>query len=334
MLVDVTAHRTSSIRDVIMALFQGYDYDVARLFLDSLRATGYRGRVIVVAARLTDVTVDQLEAAGVELVWFNRFSLPYLKHCATGWKWRRMYPLTRAATVRPISPIVRAYVRKRLDRIPLNDVVKQAKLAIPFVHYFCARFAVYSRLLAERGDEFDRVFLTDVRDVVFQADPFAWDVPTDRLACFSECPEKTIGDCRFNSRWIRDGLGQGALDEVADKQLICAGTTMGPTAAVARYLCAMVRQMMLLKRQVNGIDQGTHNYVMHTGAAGPFDVYLNHAGPVMNLAGTPVERLRFNNAGRLVNDDGSVVAVVHQFDRLPEMYRQRLSILSETGAAT
>lgn len=321
-------------RDVILALFQGYGYDVARPFLESLRATGYRGRVIFVASLLSEETVKQLEAAGVELVWFNRFSIPYPKHRGGRWQWRRMYPLTRLATVWPISAAVRTYVRGRLKRIAEDDVVAQAKLAIPFVHYFCARFAVYSQLLAERGGEFDRVFLTDVRDVVFQRDPFAWDVPTDRLACFSEEPSIPIGKCRFNSRWIRDGLGQVAVDAVADKTLICAGTTMGPTDMVRRYLVALVRQMMLLKKQVNGIDQGTHNYIVHTGAAGPFTIAMNHDGPVINLSRTPIERLRFNDDDELTNDDGSVIAVVHQFDRLPAEQQKRFKVLRETGVAS
>jgi len=334
MTATAAGNPTSTSRDVILALFQGYDFEVARPFLESLRATGYRGRVIFVGSELSANTRRQLRDAGVEIVWFSRWSIRYPKQRNGRWQWRRMYPLTRLASIWPTRIAVRWIIGMLLRCRDEGDVMWQAKLAVPFVHYFCARFAVYSRLLAERSDEFDRLFLADVRDKVFQRDPFAWDVPSDRLACFSEQPGMTIGQCRFTSRWIRNGIGQRAVDEVADEQLLCAGTTMGPTDAMRRYLAALVRQMLMLRKQVNGIDQGTHNYIVHTGKAGPWRMYMNHDGPVINLGRTPEARLRFNDSDQLVNDDDSVIAVVHQFDRLTTKQQRRFQVLRDTGVAT
>ncbi len=65
-------------------------------------------------------------------------------------------------------------------------------------------------LNAEDAIEYGRIFLTDVRDVVFQGDPFMG-VPDDRLSFFLES-ERTLGSCPVNSDWLRRAYGQAVVD--------------------------------------------------------------------------------------------------------------------------
>lgn len=63
------------------------------------------------------------------------------------------------------------------------------------------RFFRYHRLLAESGHRFPRALLADIRDVVFQCDPF----PRDGLHVFAE--NERIGQNHFARRWFQPAYG-------------------------------------------------------------------------------------------------------------------------------
>lgn len=174
---------------------------------------------------------------------------------------------------------------------------------IPNVSY---RFTLYlDFLLANREIVADsKIMLTDLRDVVFQSDPFAFKYPPG-LSCFLEDESKTIGSCPFNSPWVINTLGRDVHDNLADKLISCAGVTVGDYDAMIEYLRLMVSFI-----SVQGAnDQGAHNGIVHLGLMPNITVYENEKGPVITV-------------GNMRNPKfGSKAAIVHQYDRHPEMIR-------------
>jgi hypothetical protein len=180
------------------------------------------------------------------------------------------------------------------------------------------RYWLYQWFLGDYGDRFDQVMLSDTRDVFFQRDPF--DFPLgEALCCFREDSSRTIGTCPFNSQWIREAFGNSALEELRDHPILCAGTTMGSTSIVKKYVDAMVDQLGKLRRLAGGVDQGVHNYLIQTGRFAPVAYFDNAGGPIMTLGYKSAASLRRDDQHRVLTDSGDLAHTLHQFDRHPEL---------------
>jgi len=129
----------------------------------------------------------------------------------------------------------------------------------------------------------------------------------------------------FSSSWMLTGLkcsqdcfGQKMLNRLSKNTIICSGISMGTTAEVVAYLKAMSETMeteAFAKCERNGVDQGVHNVLVHTGRIQGVQVLDQGSGWVANL-----------QAGRakiakhvVLNQKGGEVSVVHQYDRYKDL---------------
>lgn len=210
-------------------------------------------------------------------------------------------------TLLPVSPPV------GLEALPLNAL----------------RYFLYRDLLLASTTRHGRILLTDVRDVVFQADPFgaAW---AGGLNCVLEDPGTSIGNCPHNSRWVRRHLGEEALASVADRPVSCSGTVLADHETMLAYLDAMTRGLVPFTpgERMAGYDQGVHNILVHTllghnwlahsGALENLTLHDND-GPVLTLAATKGEPV-VDAQGLVRNARGRIPAIVHQYDRKPALF--------------
>ena len=90
------------------------------------------------------------------------------------------------------------------------------------------------------------IFLVDVRDSVFQLDPFEH-VPrasdpsgaSGLLYFFGEAPDATrLGKSPKNYKWLSAAYGDHVAHLLADKPTICSGATMGEQIALETYIRA------------------------------------------------------------------------------------------------
>ena len=178
-----------------------------------------------------------------------------------------------------------------------------------------ARFADYARLIESRPG-LRSVLLTDVRDVVFQADPFA--KPLTNVEVFIEDEAHVLGRNRFHDKYLRALAGDAAADGLSDQPCLCAGTVIGPAGDIAR-LCRLVLTLCAIPRaNVGGgfgIDQAAMEFAVHQGLIGATvqPNYSRVATIGLTLAGVDVVD------ERIVNPDGSVSPIVHQYDRHPDL---------------
>ena len=194
------------------------------------------------------------------------------------------------------------------------------------MHPNCARFVYYRFFLQECGGNYDQVMLADIRDVLFQSDPFAFEMP-DGLAVFLEDPSQTIGTCPSNSAWMRLGFGKSVLDELAAKPISCAGTVFGTTAAIRNHVAQKVH-IFCQKKLRRSIDQATHNYILYKEPPPTVRVFDNDTGPVLTMGYVSPEKMRFNHNGFLVNSEGRVFNTLHQYDRHPDLRERLLRVLN------
>ncbi|MBU1383464.1 MAG: hypothetical protein KKG14_01300 [Alphaproteobacteria bacterium] len=180
-------------------------------------------------------------------------------------------------------------------------------------HPVTARFAAYETWLSERPWISD-VLLTDVRDVVFQGDPFA--EPVTGLEAFTEAEGDLLAAHAFNMKHLRSLAGEGMAQAVADKPCLCAGTILGPARAVTQ-LCRVLLMTAAIPRSgvasTFGTDQAAYNLAVHLGVV-EAEVRSNF-GRVATIGLSNADGLTISDDGLIVNPDGGISPVVHQYDR-------------------
>jgi len=190
-------------------------------------------------------------------------------------------------------------------------IVEHAELSgQPHMTALSSRFFNYLDFLARRGDEYDNVMLSDLRDVVFQADPFVRPLPADIVFAQERC---LIGEPTPTRGWVTDAYGGAVAHNIRDCSVSCAGTTFGTTFGMMRYLLAMTRELSSLNAPIEGgVDQGVHNYLVHMRPLRNAWLDLTDS-LVATMHFVPEESVQTTPQGILV--DGRLVPVVHQWDR-------------------
>jgi hypothetical protein len=165
---------------------------------------------------------------------------------------------------------------------------------------------------------YSHVLLTDVRDVFFQADPFL-PAPETELEFFLEDDSRRVGNCSFNSTWVRMAFGEQVLREMGERRISCAGTVLGTWRGILEYLLHMqilATQAKPTARFVKGVDQGLHNLLLHRNLLDSSAVAENGAR-VFTLGYVGETGIRMTEDGRVADLHGRVSPLVHQYDRHP-----------------
>ena len=125
-----------------------------------------------------------------------------------------------------------------LDRINQHNVTViplDRAVGLEDIPYNALRYFLYLDYLKSSDHCFERILITDVRDVIFQLSPFDYPWP-DGINCTLEDEHMTIGKCPHNSHWIRSHLGETALAEIKDNPISCSGTTIADHDSMLIYL--------------------------------------------------------------------------------------------------
>jgi hypothetical protein len=157
--------------------------------------------------------------------------------------------------------------------------------------------------------------LTDVRDVVFQKPLFA--NPCGELEFHLEEPSFTIGKDWFTARGIETACGKQAVRDFSSNTVSCAGTVSGRAIGTFEYLGQ--KQLLALglsktARSTWGVDQGIHNYILHSGLTRSAVSKPNFAR-VASLGVVQGCVFTCDAKGRVINPDGEFSEIAHQWDR-------------------
>jgi hypothetical protein len=173
-----------------------------------------------------------------------------------------------------------------------------------------SRFFNYLGFLSRHASSYQNVLVTDLRDVVFQTDPFEHPLPADVVFAQERHP---IGTCPATGSWVRAIYGDAMVHHLRDFSVSCSGTTFGTVSGMLDYLSAMAYEFCRLeKRLPSGWDQGVHNYVVRMRP--PFNSYYDTTDSIVaTLHYMPGESFRITSDGVLI--DGRRVPVIHQWDR-------------------
>ena len=196
------------------------------------------------------------------------------------------------------------------------------------------RFENFKRYVDAHGDNYEQIFITDTRDVIFQGDMFdCFKGQCNFLGYSTEADDirgSKIGD-RANYNWITDCFGKEEADKLLDKKIICDGTVIGTIDEMKIFTQKMWQAVFAVEKRVNFRihDQAIANYLIY-----------NNLVPIENLIESDVESGAIFTVAlvdkfsvrdeKILRGDGGIPAVVHQYDRhkhlvqlVDEIYRDK-----------
>jgi hypothetical protein len=198
------------------------------------------------------------------------------------------------------------------------------------IHVVASRFFRYHDIVAHLTD-YKHILLADIRDVVFQANPFENLPDEDYIYAFMEDAGVKINVEPHHIGMIDRMYGAGSIGVFTDKNIICSGTILGTVNVLTEWLKVFNNRLIELQK-VNPsvcyemlLDQVIANYVFYFDEIGK-KATLKSNGDIVATIGhcithpNHVDKLELKDGIFYLND--KVPAIVHQYDRSPDYFRQ------------
>ena len=318
----------SSSSTLVLGSAVGLSVEQVRPFLASLRECGHPGDLgLIVDRRLARaLRADPLVEDALLLPSRQLIPLSFRRIRSSRWLW----------TVWRATQVLAWATLGLIGRIPLRDDLSRRLrelIAEPVCTPMEARFLVYRRFLKTHPHR--RILITDVRDVLFQSDPFRA-LTEHGLAASIETRRYTVASEPHNAAWVLEAYGAEMLERIGASPASCVGVTYGERPAMLAYLDLMSREILELPSAAarrGGADTAIHNVLLWTGRLGSVQPLETLASPVATLNGIPEDELAIGESGRLLNRDGSEPSVVHQYDRSPSVAPALLRALADITRA-
>jgi len=274
-------------KNLIVGLIQGYNFEQIRPFIVSLKNSGFKGDLHLFCSNIDEPTCNKLRKFSIKLIPF-----------------KETYPFFTDLTL--IHP---------------NDFFFN-QLKTKKMSFWWRRWIMYYFYLSNLRKNYSKILLTDVRDVIFQLDPF--DFKSDEDLCFFlEDIRMKINICEINTQWIRDLFGEEILAKLGDNYISCAGTIIGSPPKLQNYLKKFME--IIFKIDITkSSPQAVHNYLIYMNLIDDFQLFENENGPVLSMHHKISDTIRLNKKGLIINNNDKVVNVIHQYDRHPELIKKFL----------
>jgi hypothetical protein len=208
------------------------------------------------------------------------------------------------------------YLSTKWERDPLRRARIEA-LTSPLTQFMVKRFFLIKQLLSQLPHE--QVMIADVRDIIFQYDPFAT-LQSDAIVTGIEPVANS--ESEMNEKWIRRTYSDAIFEQMADKNVACAGVTYGSRRAINQYIEEMLEETYEnLPKIIDmlGADQAIHIRLFYYRLRGlTRHMEANGSGSIATLHFSDLTEFSVSN-GRIENLAGQPLAVVHQYDRHPDL---------------
>ena len=194
------------------------------------------------------------------------------------------------------------------------------------------RFHLYRLYLENRQHLYRHILHTDVRDVMFQDDPFARINAFGGGVFFLESNHLLIGTSPTNRGWMTENCTvykkEGMLERTKHRLRSCSGNMLGTWHAAYWYSRLMEEEQQRTADAARGADgsvraggwcadQAVHQALLWTGAFAArlrnVTTLTNEDGPLCTMG--DVVELAVDDLGEVRNARGEPYAVVHQYDR-------------------
>ncbi len=221
----------------------------------------------------------------------------------------------------------------RLSIVDPSDVAVLEKRSSALEHHPAFnRYFVIHNWLRPRYLEYTRVIMADLRDTALFDDPFNQLITDgDAIQTFTEIKTYQEEE-KHNQKWVRNCYGPDFINSILEEPMTCCGVIASSGKGVKEYLDAFTAEM--LKKDgcdVVGLDTAVHVWITHkvllkVSVVDSETALIRHS-PAWgdNMQTKRAQDYRFDRDGKLLNKDGKPFAMIHQADRLPEVWKPFVS---------
>ena len=202
--------------------------------------------------------------------------------------------------------------------ISLYDVGLVSHLNQNQIYFY--RFIILKNYLKNNILNYNRVFLADLYDTIFQGDPFNIHFCDDTMYFIDE--GFNIGDDNTNMEWIKR-IPSANIELFLSKPVLCGGMTWGGTLPFLAFIDGMESLINMTNFHVPTVDQGLLNYLVHSNLINRYLKKYQIMPPNNGITtlGVCFKKYSYQNSlGDIYHiASGNYLTVIHQFDRSKEM---------------
>jgi hypothetical protein len=311
-------HRPNA--DAVFVVATGYGLDIFLTLVGSLLKTGYEGDIVLGIDELNTISPDLKSYLAYHSKHSHVICYDMGKHCFK----------TKGGLLQCNMDF--AYKDPIIGE-PVPDLSGRPR---PIRKFRFENFWIWS----QNYDPRSRILLVDSRDSYFQSNPFQHrTLPENMESELQLFAEKStnllkVSNMPFIEKLYGFYYAKSISKNYGSFPTLCAGTTLGGKAAMEQYLLLMIYEIdNIAGHELQIGDQAHHNILYYTGqlknqeGIDKVTVFRNYKGVVGTIGGTPHQGMRLVNDTMVMNLDGRLTPVVHQFDRsekLNKLVQQRV----------
>lgn len=179
------------------------------------------------------------------------------------------------------------------------------------------RHKLYVDFLKNNTDKYNLVLSIDVRDSFFQKDIFKYYEGNKSFLSFAIEDGTLSGNP--NNKWIIDAFGKDVYNAIKHERVICGGTVLGTPDKMIE-LSSIIWKIMNQSdySREKWIDQAVINYLIYYKKLFENDTIIrnkNRNSSILTLATASSKKFIIDPEGNILNINGDIVAIVHQYDR-------------------
>ena len=204
------------------------------------------------------------------------------------------------------------------------------------IHIVNLRFKLYYDYLLENYNKYNLIFLCDYRDVLFQKNIFLHPIINSNIDLYvfkEESLNISVDKCQFNSLYVKKCNFD--IELFKNKSIICAGTILGNNKGILEYLkifnYILNNEIPIEKKNQYGVDAGINYKILYTDLLKHINImFCNNYNKLVYTMAFPIH-LNIINYNILLNEnnkimyDNEIVYCVHQYDRLNEYIKKKIS---------
>lgn len=275
---------------LIWSFAYSYNWEKMKLFIISLRKWNYDGDLVI---GISDYLYDELKD---KIIKYN------IKAIIIEDEWP-FYSIKN----NPYFPINETFIKEKMIEeryYSMND------------KWNVYRYSILNMWLLIYGNKYSHIMNLDIRDIIFQDNPFKWNFEDGMYLVDETKYNITLGEEKYNLKWIEvyDGY-----EKILNERILNSGTIFGSTYYFVKFVNQFTEFMRNNKKVTN--EQGTMNYLYHTNYFKEIKFLMNknEYGIVYTMALDHIyfhEICKFNIKDKILyNADFSKPLIIHQYDR-------------------
>ena len=181
------------------------------------------------------------------------------------------------------------------------------------------RWKIYEDFIDNNKDKYKLVFTVDLRDSFFQRDVFK-DYENYTKPFLGVAIEDGILSQPINKNWLINAYGEELYKTIEHERIICVGTIWGTIDKFSEFSKIMWEKLNSKWSIMNNvIEQAVGNFLIYHDKL--FNDCLiksfNNNGSIMTISLTNDSNIKLDNEDNVLNKNGEIAAIVHQYDRKP-----------------